>query len=34
MAIAGLTDPDVLVKYYSHSDREGQLKILDMSKDL
>lgn len=34
MAIAGLTDPDVLVKYYSHSDREGQLRILEMSKDL
>jgi len=34
MAIAGLTDPDVLVKYYSHSDKEGQLKILEMSKNL
>jgi len=34
MAIAGLTDPDVLLQYYSHSDREGQLKILEMSKDL
>jgi len=34
MAIAGLKDPDVLLQYYSHTNKEGQLRVLEMSKDL
>jgi len=32
MAISGIKDVDVLVKYYSHSTEEGQLKVLEVSR--
>ena len=32
MAISGIKDVDVLVKYYSHSTEEGQAKVLEVSR--
>ena len=32
MAISGIKDVDVLVKFYSHSTEEGQAKVLEVSR--
>lgn len=32
MAISGIKDIDVIVKYYSHSTEEGQSKVLEVTR--